>query len=163
MKRTVCLSSYLSRAPAAPCLHYDAGDTVVCRAKGKARNSFPLPCDVSAIALETDGDPYRFPPDATKGVCDWCVFTETGLRGWFIELKGSRYEHAIDQLMSTMSYMQTSYGVEPKCAIAVLSGTHPSNARPGKANAKVKFARKFPDALLCERSSSKPHPGDIVK
>ena len=163
MKRVVCLSSYLSRAPAAPCLYHDAGDMVVCRAKGKARNTFPLRCDVSAIALETDDEVYRFPPDKTKGVCDWCVFTETGLRGWFIELKGSRYEHAIDQLMSTMSYMQASYGVDPKYAIAVLSGTHPSNARPGKANAKVKFARRFPETILCERSSGKPRPEDVVR
>lgn len=163
MKRVACLSSYLSGPPAASCLHYDAGDVVVCRAKGKARNAFPLLCGASAIALETDGDSYRFPPDATKDVCDWCVFTKTGLRGWFIELKGSRYGHAIDQLMSTMSYMQTSYGVEPKCAIAVLSGTHPSNARPGKANAKVKFARRFPATILCERSSGKPRPEDIVR
>ena len=163
MKRDDCLSSYLSRAPAAPCLHHDAGDTVVCRAKGKARNIFPLRCDVSAIALETDGDRYRFPPDTAKDVCDWCVFTETGLRGWFIELKGSRYEHAVDQLMSTMSYMQASYGIDPKCAIAVLSGSHPSNARPGKANAKAKFTRKFPEAILCERSSGQPRPEDIVR
>ena len=159
MRSVACLSSYLSGAPAASCLHHDPGDVVVCRAKGKARNTFPLLCGVSAIALETDGDPYRFPPDATKAVCDWCVFTEAGLRGWFIELKGSRYEHAIDQLMSTMSHMQISYGVEPKCAIAVLS----ANARPGKANAKVKFARKFPRTILCERSSGKPRPGDVVK
>ena len=163
MRSVACLSSYLSGAPAASCLHHDPGDVVVCRAKGKARNTFPLLCGVSAIALETDGDPYRFPPDATKDVCDWCVFTETGFRGWFIELKGSRYEHAIDQLMSTMSHMQTSYGVEPKCAIAVLSGAHPSNARPGKANAKVKFARRFPETILCERSSGRSRPGDIVK
>ena len=163
MKRGDFLSSYLSSAPAAPCLHHDAGDTVVCRAKGKARNTFSLRCDVSAIALETDGNVYRFPPDTTKDVCDWCVFTEVGLRGWFIELKGSRYEHAIDQLMSTMSYMQTSYSVDPKCAIAVLSGSHPSNARPWKANAKVKFRRKFPATILCERSRGNPRPEDVVR
>lgn len=163
MKKPALLSTYLPAAPSAPCLHYDAGDMVVCRAKGMARNSFPLLCNVTSIALETDGVRYRFPPDTTKGVCDWCVFSEVGHRGWFIELKGSRYEHALGQLMSTMSYMQASYGVVPKCAIAVLSGTHPSNARPGKANAKAKFAKRFPDVMLCERSRGKARPEDVLK
>ena len=42
MRSVTCLSSYLSGAPAASCLHHDPGDMVVCRAKGKARNTFPF-------------------------------------------------------------------------------------------------------------------------
>ena len=163
MKKVDVLTSYLSGAPPAPCAHYDSGDTVVCRAKGAARNTFPLLCAVSAVAFETDGRPYRFLPDESKGVCDWCVFTEVGGRGCFVELKGSDYVHALDQLASTMLYMRMSYGINPQRAIAVLSGTHPSNARPGKANAKTKFVKKFPDVVLCERSRGIANPEDVLK
>ena len=47
--------------------------------------------------------------------------------------------------------------------ITVLSGTHPSNARPGKANAKTKFVKKFPDVVLCERSRGIANPEDVLK
>ena len=163
MKAAVSLRSYLRDAPPAQCTHYDAGDTVVCRAKGAARNNFPLLCSVSAVALETDGEAHRFPPDRNKEVCDWCVFAETRLHGCFIELKGSDFVHALEQLASTMTYMRMSYGIVPQRAIAVLSGAHPSNARPGKANAKAKFKRKFPDVIVCERSSGQAKPEDVLR
>lgn len=163
MKTSKFLSHFLAGAPCAECFHYDAGDTVVCRAKGMARNSFPLACAVSAVALETDGDPHRFPPDKTKAACDWCIFTECGFRGCFIELKGSNYLHALDQLASTMTYMHTEYGIDPRLAFVVLSGVHPSNARPGKANAKTRFAKRFPGVVLRERSSGKAKPEDVLR
>ena len=163
MKTSGTLNSFLVGAPSADCCRFDAGDTVVCRAKGSARNSFPLSCAVPVVAFESDGNPYRFPPEKTKGACDWCVFTECGLRGCYIELKGSDYFHALEQLASTMTYMRAEYGVEPRLAFAVLSGVHPSNARPGKANAKAKFSRRFPGVVLRERSMGRSKPEDVLR
>jgi len=163
VKTPVRLNVYLRGAPAAPCSRYDANDTVVCIAKREAKNRFPLKCAVSAVALETDGEEYRFPPNEQQLVCDWCVFSEEGLRGCFIELKGSRYEHALDQLKSTMTYMSSRYSVVPQRAIVVLSGAHPANSRPGKASAKAKFKTAFPGVVLCERSRDQPKPDDVLK
>lgn len=162
MKKPVKVNSYLVGAPPASCVRYDAGDTIVCKASGTAKNSYPVSCCVDAIALETDGSHYRFPPDPSQDVCDWCLFTETGHRGCFLELKGSDFNHAVDQLKSTMSHMRTTYGVRPQRAIAVLSGAHPSNARPDKAIAKAKFKAQFPEVDLCERSRGNPNPQDVL-
>lgn len=162
MKTSVKLNAYLVGAPPAPCMHYDASDAIVCRATGAAKNRYSIRTKVDAIALETDDVRYRFPPNVAKDVCDWCVFTEKGLRGCFLELKGSDFVHALEQLKSTMSYMGATYYVQPQRAIAVLSGAHPSNARPGKANAKAKFKQQFPTVVLCERSSGQSNPDDIL-
>ena len=162
MKTKATLNRYLLNAPAAPCLHYGAGDVVVCAAKGKSKNSFIVRCATPVVAFETDGQGnFRFPPQGN--VCDWCVFTETGLRGWFIELKGSDFDHAVNQLKSTMTHMRGKYSVAPKVAVVVLSGRHPSNARPGKANAKARFKSMFPDVPLLERSCGQTNSRDCVR
>lgn len=153
MKRNVFLDQFIHGAPEAPCCRYDRGDMVLCTAKGTAKNQFYFHAFVSAVALETDGDSFRFPPDKSQEACDWCVFTEEGLCGNFVELKGNDFTHAIAQLSSTMGYMSKHHGIVPKKAFAVLSGSHPRNSRPGKANVKVRFNRKWPGVELRECSS----------
>lgn len=153
MKYPVVLDQFISGAPKAQCCRYDTGDIIVCMAKGKARNLFYFRASVPAVALETDGASFRFPPNETQGVCDWCVFTVEGLRGYFVELKGSDFEHAVLQLSSTMYFMSRNYGIVPKKAFPVLSGSHPSNSRPGKANVKARFKRQWPGVELRECSS----------
>lgn len=144
MKSKVLLSEILQSAPSVPCLQYDVGDIATFSAHGAARNLFGLRVKNTAISLETDGAcPHRFPPDITQLACDWCVFTVQSHRGYFIELKGSDYLHALNQLTSTMLHMKRTYSITPVKAFAVLSGSHPSNVSPGKANAKSKFQKKF--------------------
>lgn len=162
MRRPNTLNLYLCGAPPAPCWEYDADDTIVCTAKGKAKNKFALPTKTVAIALETDGLTDRFPPDASQLACDWCIFTKEGRRAFFVELKGSNFVHAVEQLESTMKYMVRTFALIPKKAFAVLKGTHPSNARPGKANIKTKFKNRHPGVELCERSPGQAKPKDIV-
>ncbi len=161
MKHTVFLDQFISSAPKAQCCQYDIGDMIVCTAKGKAKNQFYFHASVQAVALETDSDSFRFPPDEAQQVCDWCVFTKEGLRGFFVELKGSDFEHAVVQLSSTIGYMNSNYGIVPQKAFAVLSGSHPRNSRPGKANVKVKFKRDWPGVELRECSNgnrNRPEP-----
>lgn len=161
MKSNAALNRYLPNAPTASCWHYDANDVVVCAAKGAAKNSFSLRCAAAVVALETDGvGACRFPPQGNA--CDWCVFTETGLRGWFVELKGSDFRHALDQLRSTMAHMREKYSVIPTKAIVVLSGRHPSNALTGKANAKARFKSAFPKVSLLERSRGQAKSEDVI-
>ena len=162
MIQEAILNKFLPDAPPAPCRLYDGGDTVMCVAKGKARNKFPLRTEVCAIAFQTDGEVYRFPPETNKGVCDWCVFTKEGRRGYFVELKGSNFTHAVEQLKSTIGHMRRMHGVSPQVAFAVLSGTHPANSRPGKANAKARFKNEFPNVDLRERSMGQARNDDIV-
>lgn len=162
MKKVALLNEYLKSAPPAPCVAYDSNDTVICVAKGAAKNKFPLKCSVAAVALETDGSAYRFPPTQNLDACDWCVFSVEGHSGCFIELKGSDYTHALNQLKSTMRYMKSAYQVMPQRAIAVLSGAHPSNVAPGKANAQLKFKREFSQVKLCERSRGQAKPEDVL-
>lgn len=163
MRHPNTLDLYLYGSPSAPCWEYDADDTVVCTAKGKAKNKFALPTKTVAIALETDEDTCRFPPDASQSACDWCIFTKEGRRAFFVELKGSNFVQAVEQLESTLSYMVRNFAVVPKKAFAVLKGAHPSNARSGKANAKVKFKNHHPDVELCERSPGQAKPKDIIR
>ena len=153
MKHPVFLDQFISRAPKAQCYRYDAGDIIVCIAKGRAKNQFYFRASVPAVALETDTASFRFPPDETQGVCDWCLFTVMGLRGYFVELKGSDFEHAVLQLNSTMFFMRKNYGIVPQKAFSVLSGSHPSNSRPGKANIKMRFKQRWPGVELRECSS----------
>lgn len=162
MKSDAILNRYLRNAPAASCWHYDANDVVVCAARGVAKNRFSLRCETAVVALETDGvGDCRFPPHGD--VCDWCVFTETGLRGWFVELKGSDFNHALDQLRSTMAHMRGTYSVVPEKAIVVLSGRHPSNALTGKARAKARFKSAFPKVSLLERSCGQSRTEDVIR
>ena len=85
------------------------------------------------------------------------------MRGWFIELKGSDFDHAVNQLKSTMTYVRGKYSVAPKVAVVVLSGRHPSNARPGKANAKARFKSMFSDVPLLERSCGRSRIEDVIR
>ena len=163
MKSSTSLDKFISGAPKAICWKYGKGNWIECSAKGKAKNKFYMHAAVSAVALETDGNPYRFPPDTAQGVCDWCVFSTEGLRGYFVELKGSDFEHAVTQLRSTIGYMSRQYGVVPKKAFAVLKGAHPSNSRPGKANVKMRFHNEWPNVELCERSYGSKNASDAVE
>lgn len=163
MKQTVHLNDYLPKSPPAPCMHYDGGETIQCSAKGTAKNSFPLFTSVASVALETDDSIYRFPPELQKGVCDWCVFSEKEHKGWFIELKGSNFAHTLEQLKSTMEYMQNNYSIIPNYAYVVLSGAHPHNLQPGKQNAILKFKKLFPNVKLLERSRGQAKPSDKVE
>ena len=163
MKSPVLLNEFLSGAPRADCWRYDEGNEIVCAARGAAKNRIYLRAAVPAIALETDGDAFRFPPDVNQEVCDWCVFTIEGKRGYFVELKGSDFEHSLAQLSSTIGYMSRQYNIEPKKAFSVLNGAHPRNSRPGKANAKLRFKRKWPDVELHERTNGSKNTLDVVK
>ena len=137
------LSSWFPSAPSAPCTEHGKGTWIKCDDSGAARNSFVFRSSVDAVSLRTDGDSFRFPPDTTLSVCDWCVFDPKTRRSAFIELKGSKYEKAVYQLRSTMGYMQSQYRFSPCSAVVVISGAHPSNARPGKALAKTEFKKAF--------------------
>ena len=163
MKNSVSLDKFISGAPKAECWRYDRGSVIVCTAKGSAKNHFYLHAAVPAVALETDAESFRFPPDKAHGACDWCVFTTEGLRGYFVELKGSDFMHAVTQLSSTIDYMSRVYGIVPKRAFSVLSGAHPRNSRPGKANVKLRFSRKWPNVELCERSAGSNNISDVVE
>lgn len=163
MRRMATLDRYLSHSPPAPCCEYDANSIIVCAAKGQAKNKFSLTANTVAIALETDGASYRFPPDPAQPACDWCIFTKEGHRAFFVELKGSDFVHALEQLESTMKYMVRTFALVPKKAFAVLKGAHPSNARPGKANAKAKFKDRHPRVELCERSPGQAKPEDVIR
>ena len=136
---------------------------IVCTAKGEAKNKFYLHAAAPSVTLETDGASFRFPPDRTLGACDWCVFTIDGHHGYFVELKGSDFEHAVAQLKSTIDYMSRQYGIVPKKAFPVLSGAHPRNAKPGKANVKLQFKREWPQVELCERSVGDKRDSDVVE
>ena len=163
MKNAVLLDEFISNAPQAKCTQYDIDNVIVCSAKGTAKNQFYLRAAVSSVALETDGDSFRFPPDRTQGVCDWCVFTIEGMRGYFVELKGSDFEHSVVQLRSTIGYMSKKYGIIPKKAFSVLSGAHPHNSRPGKARVKLQFKRDWPNVELCERSNGNKNAPETVE
>lgn len=163
MRREETLDRYLCHSPPAPCWEHAAGDVIVCTAKGRAKNRFLLPAKTAAIALETDGDIYRFPPDTSQLACDWCIFTQKDHKAVFVELKGSDFVHAVEQIESTLKYMARTFALVPKKAFAVLKGAHPSNVRPGKANAKAKFKCRHPDVELCERSPGQAKSGDVVE
>lgn len=163
MKVARTLDAFFPKAPTAPCWIYDANDVIVCAAKGAAKNRFSLPAKVAAVALETDGGRYRFPPDSSSPVCDWCIFGKQSLNAYFVELKGSDFEHAVEQIERTLVYMVRQYRLHPVKAFAVLRGAHPSNARPGKANAKAKFKNRHPGVALLERSPGQEKPTDVVE
>lgn len=165
MKTAMFLNAFLPDAPAASCWSYDAGNIIVCTAKaakGAAQNKFSMTAKVAAVALETDGKSHRFPPNSSLPVCDWCVFAQQSLNAYFVELKGSDFVHAVEQIERTLDYMARQYRLHPVKAFAVLSGAHPSNTRPGKANAKAKFLKRHPAVLLCERSPGQEKPEDII-
>lgn len=163
MKRQLLLKDVFPSAPAAPCWGYDKTNTIVCVAKGAARNRFALPARTEAVALETDGGAFRFPPSNSEPVCDWCVFTREGLRAYYVELKGSNFKHAVEQIERTLEYMFRQYRLIPVKAFAVLKGAHPSNARPGKANMQLAFERRHPPVRLFERSPGQEKPEDVVE
>ena len=162
MRHGATLDRYLCNAPPAPCREYGAGSVVVCTAKGKAKNRFVMSAKTAAIAMETDGDTYRFPPDSSQLACDWCVFTKEGHKAFFVELKGSDFVHAVEQIESIMQYMVRTFALVPRKAFAVLNGRHPSNTRTGKANAKAKFKNRHPGVELCERSPGQAKPEDVI-
>ena len=162
MKAAGTLNAFLPTAPAAPCWRYKEKDIIVCAAKGAAKNKFALPTKVAAVALETDGSSNRFPPNSSSPVCDWCVFAAQSLNAYFVELKGSDFIHAVEQIERTLDYMVGRYRLHPVKAFAVLKGVHPSNARPGKANARDKFKRRHPGVALLERSPGQEKPEDVI-
>ena len=92
-----------------------------------------------------------------------CVFTIDRHHGYFVKLKGSDFEHAVAQLKSTIGYMSRQYGIVPQKAFSVLSGAHPRNARPGKANVILQFKREWPQVELCERSNGDKRASDVVE
>ena len=143
MNASRILSFWLSSAPPAPCTEHKKGDWIKCDDSGAARNSFVFRSSVDAVSLRTDGDRFRFPPDVSSPVCDWCVFDPGTKRSAFVELKGSDYKRALAQLRSTMGYMGNLYGLLPCSAVIVISGAHPRNASPGKAQAKARFKKDF--------------------
>ena len=164
MKTERLLNAFLPGAPPAPCWRYDPGNTIVCTAKRAAKNKFSLRAQTVAVALETDGGTYRFPPIAAhQPVCDWCVFAQQSLNAYFVELKGSDFVHAVEQIERTLDYMARQYRLHPVKAFAVLKGAHPSNARPGKADAKAKFQKHHPGVALLERSPGQEKPTDLVE
>lgn len=163
IKSSVLLDDFISGAPKVNCWRYDEGNVIACKAKGEAKTLFHLHTAVPSVALETDGGSFRFPPDMALGACDWCVFTIDGHRGYFVELKGSDFEKSVAQLKSTIGYMSRQYGIIPKKAFSVLSGAHPRNSRPGKANVKLRFRREWPNVELCERSCGNERKSDVVE
>lgn len=155
------LSVFLPSAPPAPCTEYAKGNWVKCDDSGAARNSFVFQTSVDAVSLRTDGDGFRFPPNISQPACDWCVFDPKTKRSSFVELKGSDYERAVEQLRSTMVYMGSHYRLVPYSAVIVISGTHPRNALPGKARAKAGFKNDF-DFLPKEKNPGKYNGKDIL-
>ncbi|MEG2725368.1 MAG: hypothetical protein RR982_05915 [Kiritimatiellia bacterium] len=156
------LKCYLNRAPDAACTVYGNNEWIHCRAKGKSKNAFRIKTTVEAVALETDGD-FRFPPESEKSVCDWSVFTTKTFRGSYIELKGSDFNHAVEQLTSTIQYMKKEYNIVPVQAFIVISGSHLRNIQPSKANAKLKFAKTFPGVTLNERTFGNTNSSDVIQ
>ena len=131
-------SPYFSKAQ-----RREAGSPCVLKAMGKAKNKVTLIPEVPVYRVETDAVP-RMPPGNGAKACDWLVLTtEPPMKGLGVELKGSDYEHAFEQLTSTLNYAKTCFAIQPAGGVIVFSGRHPAQSKPAWNNLKMKFKKSF--------------------